>query len=87
MGWSKLLPLNGHRNQLRRPRRVQQLRRRRVDGEYGSSGDGESTESTAAQATTSTMTAEDTSRPWNLRTRRAACKAPMNGITSTVHHR
>ncbi|KAK4371215.1 hypothetical protein RND71_010690 [Anisodus tanguticus] len=27
------------------------------------------------------MMAEDASRPWNLRTRRAVCKAPMNGIT------
>lgn len=36
-----------------------------------------------AQAPSSTMiaaAAADGSRPWNLRTRRAACKAPINGI-------
>lgn len=44
-----------------------------------------------AAAPSSTMTAAaevtagvDGSRPWNLRTRRAACKAPMNGISAAV---
>ncbi|PHT67333.1 hypothetical protein T459_26820 [Capsicum annuum] len=31
-------------------------------------------------ASPSTVAAADSCRPWNLRTRRAACKAPMNGI-------
>lgn len=40
---------------------------------------------TPAPVQSSTITAApaaaDASRPWNLRTRRAACKAPINGIT------
>uniref|UniRef100_M1B5V9 DUF1639 family protein n=2 Tax=Solanum tuberosum TaxID=4113 RepID=M1B5V9_SOLTU len=35
---------------------------------------------TPATAPTEVTTDVDASRPWNLRTRRAACKAPMNGI-------
>ncbi|KAH0677507.1 hypothetical protein KY285_025308 [Solanum tuberosum] len=35
---------------------------------------------TPATAPTEVTTGVDASRPWNLRTRRAACKAPMNGI-------
>lgn len=35
---------------------------------------------TPATAPAEVTTGVDASRPWNLRTRRAACKAPMNGI-------
>ncbi|KAJ8570161.1 hypothetical protein K7X08_006738 [Anisodus acutangulus] len=34
---------------------------------------------TPAPASTMTAATADASRPWNLRTRRAACKAPING--------